>query len=62
MEMKLLLHEMKVQIGEVLLKINKVKGENKAAYIVEKFTITIFVFMVTRLALVVMLKWSCSYG
>ena len=56
MEMKLLLHEMKVQIGEVLLKINKVKGENKAAYIVEKFTITIFVFMVTRLALVVMLK------
>jgi hypothetical protein len=36
------LHEMKVQIGEVLLKINKVKVENKAAIVVDKFATTIF--------------------
>lgn len=56
MEMKLLLGEMMVQIGEVFLKINMVNGENKAAIVVDKFAATIFVFLVTGLADVVMLK------
>ena len=56
MEIKLLLSEMKVQIGEVFLKINMVNGENKAAIVVDKFEATIFVFLVTGLVDVVMLK------
>ena len=40
----------------MFLKINMVNGENKATIVVNKFAATIFVFLVTGLVDVVMLK------